>query len=252
MKTITAAGLTDQGRVRKQNEDNYFVDIEQGLFIVSDGMGGHTAGELASRIVVEVLPPYLNEHIENFQDLSDSKATEFILETLSDLSTHIRNESDKRPEFVGMGATVVLALIKDTRALIAHIGDSRAYLLREKRLERLTKDHSIVQILIDTGEITPEEAATHPTRSRITQYVGMKDEALPEARVLELLPDDRLLLCTDGLTGMIDDQTITELLIANPDPENACHALIDAANVAGGKDNVTVVVADWNGNTQEL
>jgi protein phosphatase len=244
MKTITAEGLTDQGRVRKQNEDNYFVDLEQGLFIVSDGMGGHVAGELASRIVVEVLPPYLSENMESIQDLSDPKATAFILETLSDLSAHIRNESNKRPEFAGMGATIVLALIRDDHVLIAHIGDSRAYLLRGERFEQLTKDHSIIQILIDTGEITQEEVATHPARSKITQYVGMNGEVLPEIRVIELLPYDRLLLCTDGLTGMVADSIISELLLKNPNPEYACRTLVDTANAVGGKDNITVIVVD--------
>ncbi len=250
LKTIIAAGLTNQGRVRKQNEDNWFADPKQGLFIVSDGMGGHVAGELASRIVVEVLPPLLIQRLESIPNLSDPMAIiEIVLEALSELNDHVRDESGKHLGLSGMGATVVLALIRNTYALIAHVGDSRAYLLREGHLERLTKDHSLVQILIDAGELTPEDAITHPARSKITQYIGMKGDVLPEARIIDLLPDDRLLLCSDGLTGMVHDPAITELLLANPDPEKTCHALIETANIAGGRDNITVIVVDWSGKT---
>lgn len=242
MSTITAAGLTDQGKIRKNNEDHYYVDAEQGLFIVSDGMGGHAAGELASKVVVEVLPRILPPRLENIQDLSDPRATETTLDVLSKLSRYVRNESSKSAGISGMGATVVLCLIRNNHTLIGHMGDSRAYLLRGEQLKQLTTDHSVVQLLIDTGRITPEQAVRHPARSRITCYVGMQGEALPEARVIELVPDDRLLLCTDGLTGMLPPQTITELLHTHPDPEHACQALIDAANKAGGKDNITVIV----------
>ncbi len=239
---MTAAGLTDQGCVRKQNEDNYLVDAGQGLFIVSDGMGGHTAGKLASRIVVEALPPFLSQRMESVRDFSDPKAAEIVLEVLSEFSEQLRNKSSQRAGFSGMGATLALCLIRNHHALITHMGDSRIYLLREKQLEQLTMDHSIVQLLIEAGEITPEEAVTHPARARITRYIGMKGEPLSEAHVVELAPNDRLLLCTDGLTNMLDDRVITGLLCAHPEPEAACRVLIDEANKAGGRDNITVVI----------
>ncbi len=239
---IHAAGVTDQGRVRRQNEDNYSLDSDTGLFIVSDGLGGHAAGELASKIIVEVLPELFQQHQDDFCDLSEPSSKARAGNILTELSKHLYAESRKHLNFAGMGATAVVACVRDPLALIAHMGDSRAYLFRRKRLIQLTTDHSIVQLLIDNGEITPEEAKTHPARSQITQYVGMAGESLPEVQTIQLQPDDRLLLCTDGLTGMLADTEIAAILSEHPEPENACHPLINGANDAGGKDNITVVI----------
>jgi protein phosphatase len=246
--TITAAGLTDRGRIRKKNEDHWFADPERGLFIVSDGMGGHVGGELASKIVVEVLSSLLKTRLEGFQDLSEPHVAKYILKTLAEFNEHFRDESNKHANIAGMGATVVLVLVRNAHALISYMGDSRAYLLRKSSLERLTRDHSIVQILVDTGELTPKQAATYPGRSQITRYVGMDGKALPEARLITLHPGDRLLLCSDGLTGMLTDLVITRLLLKHFNPEDACRALILAANAAGGHDNITAVIIDWHGN----
>lgn len=249
MDSLTAAGLTDQGRVRQQNEDHWFADEEQGVFLVSDGMGGRVAGELASRIVVEVFPSFLLQRLQDIPHLFSPAAQEIVLSALSELSKMIHLESSKRPDFFGMGATVVLGIIRNAHALIAHIGDSRAYLFRDQQLEPLTKDHSLVQILIDMGQLKPEDVATHPARSQITQFVGMKGSVVPETRVVPLHPEDRLLLCSDGLTGMVTDAAIAEILRTHTDQDMACQALIEAANAAGGKDNITVIVVDWHGHT---
>ena len=245
MDTIAYAGLTDRGRVREQNEDNWFGDPDQGLFVVSDGMGGHAAGEVASKIVVETLPRLLRQRMKGSKDLSNPGASRGIVSAISELSNQVRDESKNRPGLAGMGATVVIALIRDAHALIAHMGDSRAYLFKDGRLEQFTKDHSIIQLLIDSGEITPEEAVTHPARGKITRYVGMQGEPIPEARFLELEPGDRLLLCSDGLTGMVSDSEITNVLRAATAPEITCQSLVEAANAVGGEDNITAVVADW-------
>ena len=247
MDLIAYAGLTDCGRVREHNEDNWFGGPEQGLFIVSDGMGGQAAGEVASKIVVETLPELIRQRLKGIDDLAARDAKKRIVSAISDLSNQVRNESRKRPGLAGMGATVVLVLIRESLALIAHMGDSRAYLFRGGRLEQLTKDHSIVQLLIDSGEITPEEAATHPARGKITRCVGMQGEPIPEARCLELETGDRLLLCSDGLTGMVSDAEITGVLRTDNAPEIVCQSLVEAANARGGEDNVTVVAVDWRG-----
>jgi protein phosphatase len=143
-----------------------------------------------------------------------------------------------------MGATVVMVLILGRRAYVAHMGDSRAYLFRRGRLTPMTDDHSIVGILLRQGEISEAEAREHPARGRVSRYVGMEGEVYPDVRVEVLRKADRLLLCTDGLNGMISDAQIKRILTANRDPQQASQALVDAANRAGGEDNVTAVVVD--------
>jgi PPM family protein phosphatase len=241
-----AAGLSDVGRYREQNEDHWTADPERGVFVVSDGMGGRVAGELASKIVAEVLPDFLVKSLDGIGELSGADAKQAVMHAIIELSELIHRESSKRPDFFGMGATVVLAVIRPPHALLAHVGDSRAYLLRGQVLRQLTKDHSIIQMLIDMGQLAPEHAAMHPARAQITQFVGMESQVFPDVTYLEVQPGDRLLLCSDGLTGMIDDGAIQHILNGcSDDAPLACHALIDAANTAGGKDNITALIIDW-------
>jgi PPM family protein phosphatase len=242
--SISHAGSSDRGLVRKENEDNWFADPEQSLYIVSDGLGGEFAGALASKIVVETLPEMIRAQKEIVEELPPRKASRAIKAVLAELSTRINEETRGQPGLEGMGATVVIALIRPPKALIAHMGDSRAYLLRREHLKRLTQDHSVIQLLMDAGEISLEEATTHPARGQVTRSVGMEGEPLPEARLVTVQPNDRILLCTDGLTGMLGDQEILDILHSELVPQAACQCLINAANKAGGKDNVTAVVLD--------
>ncbi|MBF0336891.1 MAG: Stp1/IreP family PP2C-type Ser/Thr phosphatase [Nitrospirae bacterium] len=245
--TISYAGLTDKGRIRKRNEDNWSVDPEKGVYIVSDGMGGHAAGDLASRLVVEMLPILLNKRMKDVTTLNSAKATEQLNVALTELNEQVRSVSKSKPGLSGMGATVVLLLVRDMTALLAHMGDSRAYLLRNGKFKQLTMDHSVIQVLINSGEITPEEASTHPARGKITRCIGMAGDALPETMLLELKPGDRILLCSDGLTGMLADNTIMDIIGEYRDNKAACQTLIDSANNAGGLDNITVVLVDCQG-----
>lgn len=238
------AGLTDIGRVRLQNEDRWFADSGASLFLVADGMGGGPGGRLAAEIVVEMLPRLLGRRLRDGKDFARSEVQDAVLAAIRDLSDRLRRESQAQMGLTGMGSTVVLMLVRGCDALIAHMGDSRAYLLRSGRLERLIKDHSIVELLIETGDITPQEAAAHPARGQLTRFVGMPGEALPEARLVELNPGDRLLLCTDGLTGLVNDERIAAILDSEKMREQACNQLITAAIEAGGQDNVTAVVVD--------
>lgn len=244
MNRFRYCGLSDRGQVRSHNEDNWLILPDKALFLVADGMGGAAGGELAARMVVEELPRLLAEKRQDYQELFPTELTALISEALVELSKRVRDYATENPEFSGLGSTVVLALIKDKQAVMAHMGDSRAYWWRQGCLEQLTKDHSIVQYLVDLGEITPEEAARHPARNQITRCIGMSHEPIPEVRVIDLAPGDRLLLCSDGLTGMVAAASIAEILAAAPDPELACRDLVAAANEAGGKDNITVVVVD--------
>jgi protein phosphatase len=239
---VQHSGATHRGLVREKNEDQWIAVPELGLYVVSDGLGGEFAGALASKIVVEALPEMIRARTDVLRDLSSGKASRAIKEALVELSIQVFDQTHGQPGLEGMGATVVLALIRQTRVLIAHMGDSRAYLLRRGRLKLLTKDHSVVQLLVDAGEISQAETASHPARGRVTRSIGMEGEPLPKVRVVEVQPGDRLLLCTDGLTGMVGVETIRSILKQDSDPEPTCRQLIQAALDSGGEDNVTSVV----------
>lgn len=239
-----SAGLSDVGKVRKQNEDDYVIRNDQGLFLVSDGMGGHRAGQTASSMVATLLPDALEQQLSSLP-LEDAETVSFcIRDAIVAVSQTLWQRSSQDPALAGMGATLALLVTRSTTAFIAHMGDSRVYLFRSGRLQQLTTDHSLVSLLQSTGEITAEEARTHPARNRITRHVGMERTLYPDVQSLELSEGDRLLLCTDGLNGMIDDEHIAEILARCKDPEEACQALVDAANAAGGKDNVTALVVN--------
>ncbi|MGH4010995.1 MAG: Stp1/IreP family PP2C-type Ser/Thr phosphatase [Pseudonocardiaceae bacterium] len=246
MTALRWAGLSDRGRVRERNEDRWSVDVDLGLFVVSDGMGGRPAGEVASEVVVATLPTLVATHLGATPDPAAPDATQQLRTALAELSVGLREGSQDTPRLAGMGATAVVALVRQATALIAHVGDSRAYLWREGSLDRLTRDHSLAQELVDAGAITGEQAADHPARGQLTRHIGMLGEVSPDVRRITLYPADRLLLCSDGLTGMVDDARIRMILDGCPDPDRACRALIEAANEAGGTDNITVLVVTYS------
>jgi protein phosphatase len=240
---ILHSGLSDTGRVRSGNEDAWAADPAQGLYIVADGMGGHAAGEIAARLVVDSLPKMVSKRTaKNAAPPTSQALARRLRAAVSRLSRDVYAQALAEPELMGMGSTVVLAMINGDDAVIVHMGDSRAYLLRAGRLRLLTRDHSVIQELLDRGHIRPEEAATHPQRNRITASVGMPGDPSPDSRRLPLLVGDKLLLCSDGLAGMIEDAEIAHILEAAEPPAAVCKHLIDAANQAGGHDNITAVV----------
>jgi len=229
--------------MREHNEDRWCAHDDLGLYVVSDGIGGGPAGELASEIVVQALPAIVAERFA--RGARDTRARDAGLRlraALAQLSAQVRDGASARPGLAGMGATAVVALIRDSTALIAHIGDSRAYLWRTGVLTRLTRDHSLARALVDAGQITEPEAAAHPGREQLTRHMGMQGEALPEARRRRLCPGDRLLLCTDGLSGTLDRAQLCAILGAHPDPHSASRALVHAAQQAGAGDDVTALV----------
>lgn len=234
-------GLSDRGRVRAVNEDKWHADPRRGLYLVADGMGGQGNGELAASVVVQSLPAAIQQSRLDEMDLASPEASETLARIFAENSAALHDETQRAMGLRGTGSTVVLALIGDGKALIGHMGDSRCYLFRDGALSCLTRDHSLVQLLIDSGDIQVAEAATHPSRGQLTRYMGMDGEALPEVRCVALRDADKLLLCTDGLTGMVSDSLIAEI-IADTSSEMICQRLIDAANAAGGKDNVTALI----------
>lgn len=249
--SIRQAGLCNIGRMRAENQDRWTSDPAGGLFIVADGIGGGPAGGLAAQVVVDTLPGLVRKRINGLTDGSASEALASVAGSLAELSDRLLHESLGKPGLSGMGSTVVMALVRDGQAVVGHLGDSRAYLLREGKLRQLTKDHSLIQLLIETGNLDPRDAETHPARGQLTRFVGMTEEPLPEVSSMEVQAHDRLLLCSDGLSGMLSDEVMTRILARHEEPEVACRQLIDAANSAGGKDNITALVLEFGETTSE-
>ncbi len=234
MRVVIGAG-SDIGRARERNEDSYVV--EEPLFAVADGMGGHRGGAVASSLALESLRDVLmDERVAPTALIDEIKAAnQRVLQ---------RGESDR--ELRGMGTTLTALLAQEGKAHIAHIGDSRAYLLRDGSLKQLTEDHTLVRRMVTEGKLLPEEAERHPQRSILTKALGVDQDIEPDTLTLDpILPGDRLLLCTDGLTSMVDSDRIEEVLQSEDDPQRAAETLIDEANAAGGDDNITVVILDF-------
>jgi protein phosphatase len=238
------AAASHTGKVREENEDAFAVEPELGLLVVSDGMGGHRGGALASKIIVEDLPPVIENCLDGLRSRSPRAVRRMLKKVIAEQSRQLLVEGTSESGYKDMGATVVVALLVDERIYVANLGDSRIYRLRNGRLSQLTKDHSVVSELLERGHIEPEDAEEHDAQGQITHYIGMEADAHPHVRSLAAQKADRLLLCTDGLTDLVDDRRIVRILRTNFDCQAACDTLVKAANSAGGTDNVTVVVAD--------
>jgi serine/threonine protein phosphatase PrpC len=239
---------THVGKQRQENQDSFFVDPEPALFLVSDGMGGHRGGALASGIIAEDLPVMIENALDGLKAGTPRTIRSLLERMIAEQSEQLQLEGTSETGFRDMGATLVIALMRKGRCFIANLGDSRAYRLRKGRMVQLTRDHSVISELIEKGHIEPEEAADHDARGQITRYVGMEEKAHSHVRSFALKKADRILLCTDGLTDMVADRNIAAILKAETDPQAACKSLIAAANEAGGHDNITALVIDWLGN----
>ncbi len=226
------AARTDVGCVREHNEDSFIAATP--LFVVADGMGGHEAGEVASEIAIRTM-------LEKAPNSPDGDALANAVKCANAAIIAGAANGTGRP---GMGTTMTAAQIFDDQLLIAQVGDSRAYLLHEGTLQRVTRDHSLVADLVEQGRITEEEARVHPQRSVITRALGSDLNVEPDIYILRVSQGDRLLLCSDGLSSMVMDSTIAAILRSNDDPQSCCDALIREALAAGGLDNVTCVVVD--------
>ncbi len=242
--------LSDKGRVRERNEDAVYAaplsDLKLPqpayLCIVADGMGGHAAGEIASRTAVDAIAASAPRLLATARE-----SDQMHLAAESALAQAVRQANDAvrrqgQVQDVEMGTTVVAALVVGNIAVIAHVGDSRAYWLHAGKLETVTSDHSLVARLVALGQIAPDEVYTHPQRSYIYRSLGMGQTVDVETRVLELAPGDRLLLCSDGLWEMVRDPAIAEIMQAHPEPQAACDALVAQANHNGGEDNISAVI----------
>lgn len=237
---MKAFSITDIGEKRRINQDYVFCEVNSignlpNLFIVADGMGGHNAGDYASRFCVE----FLTEHIRN----SDIKSPiALIEEAIKDTNDKLYEKSKQEIDYEGMGTTLVVATISNNDMYLANIGDSRLYVISKEMLQ-ITEDHSLVQAMVKTGELDQDEAKSHPNKNIITRALGTNEIAQPDFFEVRLEEGDIVLMCSDGLTNMLNDETIEKIIRENADdPQTATETLIKQANLNGGKDNITVII----------
>lgn len=238
---MVSGAKTDTGKVRDNNQDVYFVSIneEVPLFIVADGMGGHKAGEVASNMAMEIVRDEFFNLCNG--DLGEKEILQLMKRCIEEANNKIYLKSIEIEEFSGMGTTITIAYIKDDTIFIGHVGDSRGYIIREEDIIQITDDHTLVNELVKNGSITTDEAKNHPQRNVITRAVGTSDTIEVDFIVEKFEKENILLLCSDGLTSMIKDSEIKDVLISEKDIQEACEKLVDLSNEKGGHDNITVI-----------
>lgn len=243
-----SAGLTDVGRKRSHNEDSYLIDDELQFFVVADGMGGHAGGGTASRIAVETIDKEMrgvrNGATSPFNaetSLQDSPLPDFLRAAVEKACFEIFRAAQEDPRLAGMGTTVITLCVQHQHALFAHVGDSRAYLVRGDLIQQISEDHSLVNEQIKAGMITPDEARHSRYKNIITRSVGFEEEVQVDVMGIMLEPDDTFILCSDGLANLVEDREIRDV-IASTELKDAPRKLVDLANERGGDDNITVIV----------
>jgi PPM family protein phosphatase len=268
---VKSHGLTDCGRVRPSNEDHFLIaeigrtlwvhqsslpqaDTRHGrnrghIFLVADGVGGHHAGEVASALTVTSMETFVLNILKRFSNLQATDAQGVVKDfqtAFQSANAQIFEETAHHPEFTGMGTTLTMAFVSGWKLFVVHAGDSRCYLYRRHRLRQLTTDHTLTADMVRNGLLRPEEAVEHQFRNIVTKLLGgSEDMARGDVLGFDLIPSDVLLLCSDGLTNMLSDDEIAAILHDKTDPLTACEALVAQANVLGGEDNVTAIVAQF-------
>lgn len=246
--TIELHAAVDPGRARSNNEDSVATDDGVSLAVLADGMGGYNAGEVASNMATSFIRTELGRWLrEASAQASDAEVRRAMDICVDNANRAIFNAANANPQYAGMGTTLVVALFRDAKLMLGHVGDSRCYRLREGRLQQITRDHSLLQEQIDAGLITAEQAAFSANKNLVTRAVGVEDTVMLETHQHDVLPGDLYLLCSDGLSDMLDDDGITEVLLAHESLQSGARALIDAANEAGGRDNISVILGRASG-----
>jgi protein phosphatase len=246
--TIELHAAVDPGRARSNNEDSVATDAEVALAVLADGMGGYNAGEVASNMATSFIRTELGRWLrEASAQASDADVRRAMDICVDNANRAIFNAANSNPQYAGMGTTLVVAVFREGRLLLGHVGDSRCYRLRSGRLQQITRDHSLLQEQIDAGLITPEQAAFSANKNLVTRAVGVEDTVLLETHQHDVTPGDLYLMCSDGLSDMVDEPGIAQLLQAHAALTDCGQALIDAANDAGGKDNISVILVRASG-----
>ncbi|MBW2243738.1 MAG: Stp1/IreP family PP2C-type Ser/Thr phosphatase [Deltaproteobacteria bacterium] len=235
---LRAAAASDVGHRRKQNEDRYALAPELGLYVVADGMGGHTAGQVASELAAEA-------SLKAIQTLDGAAATltEKLRYAVASANRTIFSTAEQRPEYAGMGTTIVMMLAEGERAALAHVGDSRAYRVRAGVIRQLSDDHSIVGDLLRRNQISEDDAKGHPHRHVLTRALGVRESVEPDLAEISPALGDVFVLCSDGLTNHVDDHEIAKMATDIEDLQELCESFVDLANARGGEDNTTVIAA---------
>lgn len=233
---LESCGKTDKGKVRENNEDNFFSDNEKGIFIVADGMGGHGYGEVASETTVKAIEEFFNKN--PISEISKENIEEYLKTAVLFANNKLLK---KQMQYENMNSTVVFAIADKSGFHLCHVGDSRAYLINKKEIRQLTEDHSVVMEMVKKGMIKKEEARKHPLKNRLLQGVGSK-EIKPDYNYCNVKKDDKILLCSDGLWDMLEDYEIKNIVNQDKKVSEICNELIKDANEKGGEDNITVVL----------
>ena len=245
---IEIAAAVDPGRARSNNEDSVATDEEVSLAVLADGMGGYNAGEVASSMATSFIRDELGRWLrEASGQASDAEVRRAMDICVDNANRAIYDAANANPQYAGMGTTLVVAVFREGRLLLGHVGDSRCYRLRGAQLLQMTRDHSLLQEQIDAGLITPEQAAFSANKNLVTRAVGVEEVVLLESHQHDVHPDDLYLMCSDGLSDMVDDAALLRLLQMHDSLPERARALIDAANDAGGKDNISVILARASG-----
>ncbi|MBU6503523.1 MAG: Stp1/IreP family PP2C-type Ser/Thr phosphatase [Burkholderiales bacterium] len=240
---------TDPGRVRDNNEDSVTFDASAGLAVLADGMGGYNAGEVASAMATTFIRSELGRWLNEAGDQASARDVRRAMDICADNANRaIFNAANANPQYAGMGTTLVLAVFQEDRLMLGHIGDSRCYRLRGAELSRITSDHSLLQEQLDAGLITPDEAATSPHKNLITRALGVEDAVLLEVNEHRIVPGDLFLLCSDGLSDMMDDDAIAAILRSDAALPDRATRLIESANANGGRDNISVLLVQRSDN----
>ncbi len=241
---LIAAGHTDIGRKRKTNQDSYYLSLEKKLFVVADGMGGHNGGDIASQMAVKAYPDFLSQNLEMEPQM-------LITSSIKESNRAIKNFGETHPELVGMGTAIVSFYFRGQNIYVGNVGDSRAYLINNKMIYQLSRDHSLVQEKLNYGMYTREQAAMDPQKNVLVRTVGFEEEVDVDVFTYKVVKNDIFLCCSDGLHGKVSDEDIVYIINKFiPDPsvatqevaDKVVHALIDQANENGGQDNITAIL----------